>query len=224
MGVLVSTLWSRLVGTTEYKIVMVGLHNAGKTTILYKLHLGDVIETQPTIGSNVEQVSHRNIRFQVWRACLTRRRSYSEDRWSDARARPLGAVRAGVGPRRAGAAAQVVGHLFHPHERRHSCRRLDRSRAHANRQDGACGDHGSRGLGQRCAAHPRKQAGCRGGDECRGGEHGARAARQQAARLANTGARPEETCAAQLFNSVSRAPRYCAAPPRRGAARRRAAR
>ncbi|KAG8467086.1 hypothetical protein KFE25_000402 [Diacronema lutheri] len=66
MGVLVSTLWSRLVGTTEYKIVMVGLHNAGKTTILYKLHLGDVIETQPTIGSNVEQVSHRNIRFQVW--------------------------------------------------------------------------------------------------------------------------------------------------------------
>mmetsp|Transcript_3951 Transcript_3951/g.10218 ORF Transcript_3951/g.10218 Transcript_3951/m.10218 type:complete len:181 (-) Transcript_3951:186-728(-) len=66
MGILLSTLWSKLWGDKEYKIVMVGLHNAGKTTILYKLHLGDVIETQPTIGSNVEEVCHRNIRFQVW--------------------------------------------------------------------------------------------------------------------------------------------------------------
>jgi len=66
MGLLFSSLWSRLFGNKEYKIVMVGLNNAGKTTILYKLHLGDVIETQPTIGSNVEEVVHRNIRFQVW--------------------------------------------------------------------------------------------------------------------------------------------------------------
>jgi len=66
MGILISTLWAKLAGSREYKIVMVGLNNAGKTTILYKLHLGDVIETQPTIGSNVEEVVHRNIRFQVW--------------------------------------------------------------------------------------------------------------------------------------------------------------
>lgn len=74
MGILVSTLWSKLWGDKEYKIVMVGLHNAGKTTILYKLHLGDVIETQPTIGSNVEEVCHRNIRFQVRSALRARRR------------------------------------------------------------------------------------------------------------------------------------------------------
>ncbi len=36
--------------------------NAGKTTTLYKLHLGEVVVTQPTIGSNVEQIQHKNIR------------------------------------------------------------------------------------------------------------------------------------------------------------------
>ena len=29
-------------------------------------HLGDVIQTNPTVGSNVEEVMHRNVRFQVW--------------------------------------------------------------------------------------------------------------------------------------------------------------
>uniref|UniRef100_A0A7S4BC43 Uncharacterized protein n=1 Tax=Chrysotila carterae TaxID=13221 RepID=A0A7S4BC43_CHRCT len=66
MGLVFSSLWSRLVGAGEYKVVMVGLDNAGKTTLLYRLHLGDVIETQPTVGSNVEEVTHRNVRFQVW--------------------------------------------------------------------------------------------------------------------------------------------------------------
>jgi len=28
--------------------------------------LNDVIETHPTVGSNVEEVTHRNIKFQVW--------------------------------------------------------------------------------------------------------------------------------------------------------------
>ena len=63
---LASALWGRLFGVGEFKIVMVGLDNAGKTTLLYRLHLGDVIETQPTVGSNVEEVNHRNVRFQVW--------------------------------------------------------------------------------------------------------------------------------------------------------------
>ena len=43
-------------GDKEYKLVMVGLDNAGKTTILYRLHLGEAVRTVPTIGSNVEQV------------------------------------------------------------------------------------------------------------------------------------------------------------------------
>lgn len=37
----------------------VGLDNAGKTTILYRLHLGEAVKTVPTIGCNVEQVGPR---------------------------------------------------------------------------------------------------------------------------------------------------------------------
>ncbi len=45
---------------------MVGLDAAGKTTILYKLKLGEVVTTIPTIGFNVEQVDYKNISFTVW--------------------------------------------------------------------------------------------------------------------------------------------------------------
>jgi ADP-ribosylation factor-like protein 5B len=45
---------------------MVGLDAAGKTTILYKLNIGETVETYPTIGSNVEDWTYRNIKFQVW--------------------------------------------------------------------------------------------------------------------------------------------------------------
>mmetsp|Transcript_43320 Transcript_43320/g.97794 ORF Transcript_43320/g.97794 Transcript_43320/m.97794 type:complete len:212 (-) Transcript_43320:132-767(-) len=67
MGIWVSRMWRRLFGSdSECKIVIVGLNNAGKTTILYKLHLGQVVLTQPTIGSNVEEVKHDNLTFMVW--------------------------------------------------------------------------------------------------------------------------------------------------------------
>ena len=41
----------------------VGLDAAGKTTILYKLKLGEVVTTIPTIGFNVETVEYKNISF-----------------------------------------------------------------------------------------------------------------------------------------------------------------
>ena len=67
MGYFLSKLWKRLVNKDkEYKIIIVGLHNAGKTTILYKLALNEVVITQPTIGSNVEEVTHQNVKLQVW--------------------------------------------------------------------------------------------------------------------------------------------------------------
>ena len=40
----------------ETRIIMAGLDAAGKTTILYKLRLGEVVTTIPTIGFNVESV------------------------------------------------------------------------------------------------------------------------------------------------------------------------
>jgi len=66
MGVLLSTFWHRMFGTKEHKMVIVGLNNAGKTTILYHWHLGEAIRTQPTIGGNVEEVNFRNLKFTVW--------------------------------------------------------------------------------------------------------------------------------------------------------------
>eukprot|EP00246_Nothoceros_aenigmaticus_P005350 TRINITY_DN17334_c0_g1_i1.p1 TRINITY_DN17334_c0_g1~~TRINITY_DN17334_c0_g1_i1.p1 ORF type:complete len:185 (-),score=33.48 TRINITY_DN17334_c0_g1_i1:1224-1778(-) len=66
MGAFISRLWFMLFPAKEYKIVVVGLDNAGKTTTLYKLHLGDVVVTNPTVGSNVEELVYKNIRFEVW--------------------------------------------------------------------------------------------------------------------------------------------------------------
>ena len=49
--------------------MMVGLDAAGKTTILYKLKLGEVVTTIPTIGFNVETVEYKNLSFTVWLGC-----------------------------------------------------------------------------------------------------------------------------------------------------------
>jgi len=66
MGIIFAKIWQKLFKYNQFKICLVGLNNAGKTTTLFKLHLGEVVETQPTIGSNVEEVKHGNIHFQVW--------------------------------------------------------------------------------------------------------------------------------------------------------------
>jgi ADP-ribosylation factor protein 1 len=66
MGNTIAKLFSRLFGRQEMRILMVGLDAAGKTTILYKLKLGEVVTTIPTIGFNVETVEYKNISFTVW--------------------------------------------------------------------------------------------------------------------------------------------------------------
>jgi ADP-ribosylation factor-like protein 1 len=66
MGNLFSSLFSRLWGSKEVRILILGLDGAGKTTILYRLQLGEVVTTIPTIGFNVETVQYKNIKFQVW--------------------------------------------------------------------------------------------------------------------------------------------------------------
>lgn len=66
MGMLISKAFTRLFGRKEFRILMVGLDAAGKTTILYKLKLGEVVTTIPTIGFNVENVEYKNISFTVW--------------------------------------------------------------------------------------------------------------------------------------------------------------
>ena len=66
MGTSFGKIWSRFFGKKEMRILMVGLDAAGKTTILYKLKLGEVVTTIPTIGFNVETVEYKNISFTVW--------------------------------------------------------------------------------------------------------------------------------------------------------------
>ena len=65
MGILFSRLWNAF-GEKEARILVLGLDNAGKTTILYRLQVGTVVSTIPTIGFNVETVTYKNIKFQVW--------------------------------------------------------------------------------------------------------------------------------------------------------------
>jgi small GTP-binding protein len=50
----------------QKRIVMVGLDAAGKTTILYKLKMGEQVSTIPTIGFNVEAIQYKNVCFTVW--------------------------------------------------------------------------------------------------------------------------------------------------------------
>jgi ADP-ribosylation factor 1/2 len=87
MGLTFSKLFDKLWGKKEMRILMVGLDAAGKTTILYKLKLGEIVTTIPTIGTlrslahmppptrpwqiwitgfNVETVEYKNIQFTVW--------------------------------------------------------------------------------------------------------------------------------------------------------------
>jgi len=66
MGASFGKLFARLFSKRDMRILMVGLDAAGKTTILYKLKLGEIVTTIPTIGFNVETVEYKNINFTVW--------------------------------------------------------------------------------------------------------------------------------------------------------------
>lgn len=56
MGILFSKVFEKLFNKKEVRILMLGLDASGKTTILYKLKLGEVVQSVPTIGFNVETV------------------------------------------------------------------------------------------------------------------------------------------------------------------------
>ncbi|KAG1753780.1 small monomeric GTPase [Suillus paluster] len=90
MGLTISSLFTSLSSLVRWskdqdvRILMLGLDSAGKTTILYRLQIGEVVSTipseyviialwglglmgnNPAIGFNVETVQYKNIKFQVW--------------------------------------------------------------------------------------------------------------------------------------------------------------
>jgi small GTP-binding protein len=55
-----------LKGKSEIRALMVGLDAAGKTTLLYKLKLGEIVTTIPTIGFNVETMTYKDMSITVW--------------------------------------------------------------------------------------------------------------------------------------------------------------
>ena len=65
MGLTISSLFQQLFGKKQMRILMVGLDAAGKTTILYKLKLGEIVTTIPTIGErrDAHRSDHNSIRF-----------------------------------------------------------------------------------------------------------------------------------------------------------------
>ena len=58
----------------NFKLVMIGLDSAGKTTILYKMKLDQQaksenpqgVATVPTIGYNLEEFEVKNVKIKVW--------------------------------------------------------------------------------------------------------------------------------------------------------------
>ena len=66
MGFVFSKIFSSLAGQEQMRMIIIGLDNAGKTTILYKLHLGEIVTTVPTVGFNVETMNYEGLKFQVW--------------------------------------------------------------------------------------------------------------------------------------------------------------
>jgi len=66
MGGIITKVMQAFNGGKHARILMLGLDGAGKTTILYRLQLGEVQHTLPTIGFNVETLKYRNISFTLW--------------------------------------------------------------------------------------------------------------------------------------------------------------
>ncbi|KPI43462.1 ADP-ribosylation factor 6 [Cyphellophora attinorum] len=66
MGNQLSKMMGKIFGSKEMRLLMLGLDAAGKTTILYKLKLNQDVTTIPTVGFNVETVTYKNVKFNVW--------------------------------------------------------------------------------------------------------------------------------------------------------------
>lgn len=66
MGSIISRIVNKWIGEKEVRCLMLGLDAAGKTTILYRLKLGDRVATIPTIGFNVETLKYKGFNMNIW--------------------------------------------------------------------------------------------------------------------------------------------------------------
>ena len=63
---ILGAFFRRFRSNEQVRLLILGLDAAGKTTILYKMKLGEVVNTIPTIGFNVETLKHKNIDINCW--------------------------------------------------------------------------------------------------------------------------------------------------------------
>jgi hypothetical protein len=54
---IIANLLQKFFGKSEFRVLMVGLDAAGRTTILYKMKLGEIVTTIPTIGTHVHTIA-----------------------------------------------------------------------------------------------------------------------------------------------------------------------
>ena len=66
MGQIATKIWNAFYGIKNCRMLLLGLDAAGKTTITYKMKLGEMLNTIPTIGFNVETLKFKNIEFNIW--------------------------------------------------------------------------------------------------------------------------------------------------------------
>ncbi|XP_033737283.1 ADP-ribosylation factor-like [Pecten maximus] len=59
-------IFGKLSRKRQMRVLLNGLDAAGKTTTLYKLRLGEVVTTIPTIGLNIETVECKKIQLVTW--------------------------------------------------------------------------------------------------------------------------------------------------------------
>ncbi|KAH3756855.1 adp-ribosylation factor [Pelomyxa schiedti] len=50
----------------EHRVMIVGLDNAGKTTVLHRLHKGERVDSEPTLGFNVEVIETAGAKLTLW--------------------------------------------------------------------------------------------------------------------------------------------------------------
>lgn len=67
MGAFITKILERFHGLVDCKILLLGLDAAGKTTVMYKLKLGETVTTIPTVGFNVEGIETKNgVSMTMW--------------------------------------------------------------------------------------------------------------------------------------------------------------
>eukprot|EP00744_Colponema_vietnamica_P007381 GILI01010629.1.p1 GENE.GILI01010629.1~~GILI01010629.1.p1 ORF type:complete len:206 (+),score=48.25 GILI01010629.1:74-619(+) len=66
MGILAALLRRFRKPEREVRLLVLGLDNAGKTTILKKLADEDITHIMPTQGFNIKSVSHHGLKLNVW--------------------------------------------------------------------------------------------------------------------------------------------------------------